>query len=88
MATETQTQSGSTDEKTKSPHQALYSPRPLQLAGVLDTFESFDVTPVIGREFKDVNLGEWLRAPNSDELLRDLAITGKSSSISVVPQTH
>ncbi|KAB8302846.1 hypothetical protein EYC80_006182 [Monilinia laxa] len=37
--------------------------------GVLDQFESFDVTPVIGREFSNVNLVEWLKAPNSDELL-------------------
>ncbi|ETS81735.1 hypothetical protein PFICI_06737 [Pestalotiopsis fici W106-1] len=48
---------------------------PLQLRGVLDNFESFDVTPVIGREFPNASLKEWLEAPNSDELLRDLAIT-------------
>lgn len=48
---------------------------PLKLSGVLDQFESFDVTPVIGKEFPTVNLKEWLQAPNSDELLRDLAIT-------------
>ncbi|KAI1814185.1 TauD-domain-containing protein [Poronia punctata] len=48
---------------------------PLKLSGVLDQFESFDSTPVIGREFVNVDLAEWLRAPNSDELLRDLAIT-------------
>ncbi|KAL1953132.1 hypothetical protein VTO42DRAFT_3567 [Malbranchea cinnamomea] len=48
---------------------------PLKLSGVLDKFESFDVTPVLGREFPTANLKEWLRAPNSDELLRDLAIT-------------
>jgi hypothetical protein len=50
---------------------------PLQLKDVLNEYEYFDVTPVIGREFPTVNLKEWLRAPNSDELLRDLAITGK-----------
>ncbi|KAL1836227.1 hypothetical protein VTJ49DRAFT_5408 [Mycothermus thermophilus] len=50
-------------------------PEPLKLSGVLDQFESFDVTPVIGREYKNVNLVDWLNAPNSDELLRDLAIT-------------
>jgi GAF domain-containing protein len=38
--------------------------------------KQFEVTPVIGKEFVDVDLAEWLRAPNSDELLRDLAITG------------
>ncbi|KAK2798133.1 hypothetical protein FQN50_008944 [Emmonsiellopsis sp. PD_5] len=48
---------------------------PLKLSGALDQFDSFDVTPVIGREFKNVNLKKWLRAPNSDELIRDLAIT-------------
>ncbi|KAI1841420.1 hypothetical protein JX265_001512 [Neoarthrinium moseri] len=48
---------------------------PLKLSGALDQFESFDVTPTIGKEFANVDLAEWLRAPNSDELLRDLAIT-------------
>lgn len=52
---------------------------PLQLKGILDQYESFDITPVIGREFKDVNLKEWLRSENSDELLRDLAITSTFS---------
>ncbi len=50
---------------------------PLKLSGALDHFESFEVTPVIGREFVGVNLAKWIRAPNSDELLRDLAITSK-----------
>ncbi|KAB8069719.1 hypothetical protein BDV29DRAFT_198486 [Aspergillus leporis] len=48
---------------------------PLKLSKALDSFESFDVTPVIGREFPTANLKEWLQASNSDELLRDLAIT-------------
>ncbi|KAG4442966.1 hypothetical protein IFR05_001579 [Cadophora sp. M221] len=48
---------------------------PLKVSGALDHFESFDVTPTIGREFVGVNLAKWLRAPNSDELIRDLAIT-------------
>lgn len=50
---------------------------PLQLKGVLDQYESFDVTTVIGKEFPTVSLKEWLQAPNSDELLRDLAITSE-----------
>jgi alpha-ketoglutarate-dependent taurine dioxygenase len=49
--------------------------KPYQLSGVLDAHKSFDVTPVIGREFPDAQLVDWLSAPNSDELLRDLAIT-------------
>lgn len=52
-------------------------PAPLKLSGALETFESFDTTPVIGKEFPKANLVEWLNAPNSDELLRDLAITSK-----------
>lgn len=51
--------------------------KPLKLSGVLKSFESFDVTPVIGREFPKANLVDWLSAENSDELLRDLAITSK-----------
>lgn len=50
---------------------------PLKLSGILDQYKSFDVTPVIGREYSDVNLVDWLRAENSDELIRDLAITSK-----------
>jgi len=48
---------------------------PLKLSGALDHFESFDTTPTIGREYVGVNLAKWLRAPNSDDLIRDLAIT-------------
>ncbi|CAD6590785.1 MAG: hypothetical protein ASARMPREDX12_004730 [Alectoria sarmentosa] len=48
---------------------------PLKLTGILNQFKSFDVTPVIGKEFPEANLAEWLRAPNSDQLLKDLAIT-------------
>lgn len=48
---------------------------PLKLSGLLDQFESFDVTPVIGREFPTANLKELLRAENSDDLIRELAIT-------------
>ncbi|KAF2136698.1 uncharacterized protein K452DRAFT_279655 [Aplosporella prunicola CBS 121167] len=49
--------------------------KPLELSGALDGFESFDVTPTIGKEFVNVDVAEWLKAPNSDELLRELAIT-------------
>lgn len=51
--------------------------QPVPLAGTLDQYESFDITPVIGREFPKANLVEWLNAPNSDELIRDLAVTSK-----------
>jgi hypothetical protein len=50
---------------------------PLKLSGALDHLEQFDVTPVIGREYANVDLVELLHASNSDELLRDLAITSE-----------
>ncbi|KAI9933418.1 hypothetical protein AWENTII_002528 [Aspergillus wentii] len=61
-------------ETTKSVAKSLQQ-EPLQLKGALDQFESFDVTPVIGKEFPNASLKEWLDAPNSDDLLRELAIT-------------
>lgn len=77
MSTETVTLNA---KSTNAPAQSQYPREPLQLKGVLDQYKSFDVTPVIGREFIDVNLKDWLEAPNSDELIRDLAITSKSNS--------
>lgn len=68
---------GDAKRALESTHHASPSP-PLQLKGVLNDFKSFDVTPVIGREFSEAKLAEWLRAPNSDELIRDLAITSPS----------
>lgn len=56
---------------------------PLKLSGSLDSYESFEVTPVIGREYPTANLVDFLEAPNSDELLRDLAITSKSLEYSL-----
>lgn len=50
---------------------------PYKASGALNEYESFDVTPVIGREFPKANLVDWLDAPNSDDLIRDLAITSK-----------
>jgi alpha-ketoglutarate-dependent taurine dioxygenase len=61
---------------------------PLKPTGVLDAFESFDVTPVIGREFPNANLKDFLRAPNSDELIRELAITSKSRPTNNYPREH
>ncbi|KAI0892163.1 TauD-domain-containing protein [Annulohypoxylon nitens] len=67
---------GATDlEDDELPKLETGHKEPLKLSGALDQFKQFDVTPVIGREFVDVDLAEWLRAPNSDELIRDLAIT-------------
>jgi hypothetical protein len=43
----------------------------------LDAFEKFHVTSVIGTEFKGgVQIADLLKADNSDDLIRDLAILG------------
>ena len=75
MATDTLTTT--TTEEPRASTQPEYPREPLQLKGVLDSYQSFDTTPVIGREFVNLNLKEWLRAPNTDDLIRDLAITSQ-----------
>lgn len=57
---------------------------PLKKNGALDAAFPFeDSTPVIGREYPTANIvDDLLNAPNSDELLRDLAITSKQFCIS------
>ena len=55
--------------KTETPRQ------PLKSTGALEQYEYFDVTPIIGREFPKADIVEWLQASNSDELLRELALT-------------
>src|SRR4051794_31100643 len=52
---------------------------PLSPSGALDRFKHEESTPVIGREYADVNLvDDIINAENSDELIRDLAITSMS----------
>ncbi|KAH9929636.1 hypothetical protein B0H21DRAFT_761913 [Amylocystis lapponica] len=47
---------------------------PLQPTGALDKYEHLELTPIIGREYPDVQLSDLLNAENSDELIRELAI--------------
>ncbi|KAK3075636.1 hypothetical protein LTR53_000878 [Teratosphaeriaceae sp. CCFEE 6253] len=56
-------------------HSKLGKATPVQLNGALAREMFFDVTPVIGREYPDASLKDWLEAPNADELLKDLAAT-------------
>ncbi|KAI1337456.1 taurine dioxygenase family protein [Xylariaceae sp. FL0016] len=53
------------------------SREPLKLSGALEkAFTYEETTPAIGREFPSLNIvDQLLNVPNSDELLRDLAIT-------------
>ncbi|KAH8115458.1 taurine catabolism dioxygenase [Phellopilus nigrolimitatus] len=48
---------------------------PLVYSGSLDQFKSADVTPVIGREFPDVQLTDLMKSEDADAFLKDLAIT-------------
>ena len=57
---------------------SIYPRESLCLSGVLDSWNRFDVTPVIGTEFQDVQLADWMLENNSDAILRDLAIISTS----------
>lgn len=48
---------------------------PMKAAGLLDGLKQKITVPAIGTEFLDADLVEIMEATNSDELLRDLAIT-------------
>lgn len=59
---------------------SIHAPTPLKPTGVLEKFEYEEVTPIIGREFPTLNLvDDVLKAPNADDLLRELAITSEPS---------
>lgn len=51
---------------------------PLKSKGLLNEYRSFKTTPAAGTEFPDASLVDWMKAPNSDDLLRDLAVTSES----------
>ena len=56
-----------------------YPRKPLEPTGALDKFPFEETTPVIGREYTDVNIvNDLLNANDADSLLRDLAITSMS----------
>lgn len=51
-------------------------PKPLRTSGALEQFKYEETTPIIGREFINVNIvDDLLNAENADERIRDLAIT-------------
>lgn len=54
---------------------------PLKKVGALDDkFKFEETTPVVGREYPDLDLvNDVLNASNADELIRDLAITSTFS---------
>ena len=50
---------------------------PLTLGNSLDSIGKTDLTPLIGTEFKDVQLSQLLKSENANQLIKDLAITGE-----------
>jgi hypothetical protein len=72
-ATDTQSVTALPVSATKS-----NSPKPwVKATGALDQYEHFDTTPVIGREYPHAKLAQWIKASNSDDLIRELALTSK-----------
>lgn len=61
-------------DKNSIPSQPTNS-EPMTKAGLLDGLNQKITVPAIGTEFLDVDLVEIMDATNSDDLLRDLAIT-------------
>ncbi len=61
---------------------------PLIYGGSLDRFAHQDVTPVIGREFEGLQVADILNTSNRDELIKDLAVTGKRFSSIEAPSVN
>jgi len=53
----------------------------LKSTRALDQFEHIELTPVIGREYPKADVAAWLQAPNSDELIKELALTSKFAAL-------
>ena len=52
--------------------------KPLKSSGALDHFSSEETTPILGREYLDLDIvDDLLNADNADERLRDLAIASE-----------
>jgi len=75
MTIQTQTTSDPAGLATAAGSLSLRGRETLQPTGALAHLKQFDVTPVIGREFPEAQLTDLLGAPNSDELIRELAVT-------------
>lgn len=49
---------------------------PIPYSGSLDSFAHRDLTPVIGREYDNLQVAELLSDPDGERMIRDLAVTG------------
>ena len=57
--------------------------QPLLCSGSLNSYKHHDSTPVIGREYQDLQVADLLGASNSNQMIRDLAVTGASMFLTV-----
>jgi hypothetical protein len=51
--------------------------RPIQDSGSLNGFPYSDLTPVIGREYPELQITDILKSGNSDRIIQDFAVTGE-----------
>lgn len=49
--------------------------RNIEYSGSLDSYSYSDLTPVIGREYQNLQITDILESKDSDRLIRDLAVT-------------
>lgn len=49
--------------------------QPLEYSGSLDSYSHNDVTPVIGTEYKGLQVADILKSEQCDQLIKDLAVT-------------
>lgn len=63
---------------TEPPHEETQSRKPLTISGALDAFRYEETTPLIGREYLNVDIvKDILDSENADAMIRDLAITSR-----------
>lgn len=49
--------------------------QPLEYSGSLDSYSHNDLTPVIGTEYKGLQVADILKSEQCDQLIKDLAVT-------------
>lgn len=67
--------------KAKSTVHGSLIREPMPLMGSLNHFKSFDMTPIVGTEFPTANVVDWMKAPNSDGMLQELAVTSRPKTL-------
>ncbi|KAJ5167054.1 tfdA family taurine dioxygenase [Penicillium canariense] len=55
--------------------------QPLEYSGSLDSYSHSDLTPVIGREYRGLQVADILQSEECDRLIKDLAVTISSRGV-------